>query len=106
MAEKVRGSGLILELAKDPNNLEDLSKNGKEITFNGFLRLKLFVFVVYSIHLIFFCRVSFECPFTGSERGLEEEYGIEYQHSVCVFLFFNIFSVSFLSAPVQSMYPF
>lgn len=27
MAEKVKGSGLILELAKDPNNLEDLSKN-------------------------------------------------------------------------------
>ncbi|KAE8748254.1 hypothetical protein FOCC_FOCC005093 [Frankliniella occidentalis] len=27
IAEKVRGSGLILELAKDPNNLEDLSKN-------------------------------------------------------------------------------
>ncbi|XP_034244618.1 kinesin-associated protein 3 isoform X2 [Thrips palmi] len=27
MAEKVRGSGLILELAKDPNNLEDLAKN-------------------------------------------------------------------------------
>lgn len=27
MAEKVRGSGLILDLAKDPNNLEDLAKN-------------------------------------------------------------------------------
>lgn len=37
MAEKVRGSGLILELAKDPNNLEDLSKNGKEITLTVFL---------------------------------------------------------------------
>lgn len=85
LPEKIRGSALILQLARHPDNLEELEKNGEyhDLEFNLEVRIQL-------VNLLFF--VNTEALLSALSRVLREDWRKSLDLSINIIYIFFCFS--------------
>lgn len=68
--DKIKGSSLILQLARVPDNLQELTKNGNNLTC-----LKETIFTKFNFFCLYICfRIASQCFSKSFKRRLEEKH--------------------------------
>lgn len=91
LTERVRGSAMILQIARNADNLEELEKNGKSLT------------VLYNNYQLISSayRGLSECIGSCAARGLAQEFRSLHEHHLHILLFFHLHEISSTHCAVQ-----
>lgn len=92
LPEKIRGSAMILQLARHPDNLEELEKNGEYLSSQCWVQLTHSKRLTQSIFFESY-RGAAQCIVASVARRLAQEFGLIHQHHLHILLLLNVYTI-------------